>query len=154
MGQTIPEQDSNETLPTVPTNPTPQQDESRYHYIMARGIVAGTSYTRSLSSSHPPDFIPANAERKCRKREPRKVCRTDSGKLHRARHGILSREVLDSLVKAGEDRKTLRRLERQYRKTLQPTGPFGTLSFDRFWSSYLDHPHRPPGNAAVRKQIG
>ena len=53
------------------------------------------------------------------------------------RHGILSREALDALVQSGEDRKTFRRLERQYREALQPIGPFGNLFFDRFWSSYL-----------------
>ena len=87
--------------------------------------------------SRPLDLIPANAEQEFRKREPRKVCRTDSGKLHRVRHGILSREALDALVQVGEDRRTLRRLERQYRAALQPIGPFGNLFFDRFWSSYL-----------------
>jgi hypothetical protein len=85
----------------------------------------------------PVDLIPANAEQEFRKMEPRKVRRTDSGKLHRVKHGILSREALDSLVKAGEDRRTLRRLERQYRAALRPIGPFGDLFFDRFWASYL-----------------
>jgi hypothetical protein len=37
----------------------------------------------------------------------------------------------------GDDRKTFRRLERQYRAALRPTAPFGNLFFDRFWSSYL-----------------
>jgi hypothetical protein len=83
------------------------------------------------------DEIPANAEQEFRKRNPRKTCRTDSGKLHRVRHGILSREALDALVQVGEDRKTFRRLERQYRAALRPIGPFGNLFFDRFWSSYL-----------------
>ena len=87
--------------------------------------------------SCPLDVIPANAEQEFRKREPRKVCRTDSGKLHRVKHGILSREALDALVQVGEDRKTFRRLERQYRAALRPIGPFGDLFFDRFWSSYL-----------------
>lgn len=68
---------------------------------------------------------------------PRKARRRDSGKLHRMRHGILSREALDALVQVGEDRRTLRRLERQYRLALRPAGPFGDLFFDRFWSSYL-----------------
>jgi hypothetical protein len=53
------------------------------------------------------------------------------------RHGILSREALDALVQTGEDRRTLRRLERQYRAALRPIGPFGNLFFDQFWSSYL-----------------
>ena len=89
------------------------------------------------ASSGSMDVISANTEQECGKREPRKVCRTDSGKLHRVRHGILSREALDALVQVGEDRKTLRRLERQYRAALRPIGPFGNLFFDRFWSSYL-----------------
>ena len=51
--------------------------------------------------------------------------------------GSSASEVLDALVQAGEDRRTLRRLERQYRAALRPIGPFGNLFFDRFWSSYL-----------------
>jgi hypothetical protein len=69
--------------------------------------------------------------------EQRKVRRMDSGKLHRVKHGILSREALDALVQVGGDRKSFRRLERQYRAALRPIGPFGNLFFDRFWSSYL-----------------
>jgi hypothetical protein len=87
--------------------------------------------------SRPLDEIPANAEQEFRKRKPRKACRTDSGKLHRVRHGILSREALDALVQVGEDRKTFRRLEKEYRVALRPIGPFGNLFFDRFWASYL-----------------
>jgi hypothetical protein len=69
--------------------------------------------------------------------KPRKSRRSDSGKTHRVRHGILSCEILDALVQLGEDRRTFRRLERQYRTALQPTGPIGNIIFDRFWSSYL-----------------
>jgi hypothetical protein len=67
----------------------------------------------------------------------KKLCRADSGKLHRVGHSMLSREVLAGLVQAGEDPKTLRRLERQYRAALRPAGVFGNLIFDIFWSSYL-----------------
>jgi hypothetical protein len=126
MGQAIPEHDSDETLASVSTNPTPQQD----------GVPEPHS-PDSSPGARPLDLIPANAEQEVRKREPRKVCRTDSGKLHRVKHGILSREALDALVEVGEDRRTLRRLERQYRSALRPIGPFGDLFFDRFWSSYL-----------------
>jgi hypothetical protein len=59
------------------------------------------------------------------------------GKLHRVKHGILSRQALDALVQMVEDRRTLRRLKRQYHAALLPIGPFGDLFFDRFWSSYL-----------------
>src|ERR1700730_9051116 len=83
------------------------------------------------------DVISANTEQECGKREPRKVRRTDSGTVHRVRHGIQGREALNALVQQGEDRKPFRRLERQYRVALRPIGPFGNLFFDRFWSSYL-----------------
>lgn len=87
--------------------------------------------------SCPLDVIPANAEQEFRKREARKVRRTDSGKLHRVKHGILSRDVLHALISLGEDRRTLRRLENEYRVAFRPTGPVGELLFDRFFSSYL-----------------
>jgi hypothetical protein len=126
MGQAIPERDSGETLASVSTNPTPQQDARPEPYS-----------SEASPGSRPLDVIPASAEQEFRKRKPRRVCRTDSGKLHRVRHGILSREALDALVQAGEDRRTLRRLERQYREALRPNGPLGNLFFDRFWASYL-----------------
>jgi hypothetical protein len=63
--------------------------------------------------------------------------RTDVQKLHRIRHGILSREVMSVLVRMGEDPRTLRRLERQFHVALRPSGTMGNLFFDRFWSSYL-----------------
>ena len=126
MGQAIPEHDSDETLASVSTNPSPRRD----------GVPESHS-SETSPLSRPLDLVSANAEQEVRKMEPRKVRRTDSGKLHRVKHGILSREALDALVRVGEDRRTLRRLERQYRAALRPIGPFGDLFFDRFWSSYL-----------------
>lgn len=63
--------------------------------------------------------------------------RADSGNLHAVRHGVLSREIMAALVRLGGNAKTYRRLERQFRAALQPSGPWGELFFDRFWSSYL-----------------
>jgi len=97
--------------------------------------VVGTDSSRAPSHPNRSDVIAVGEVQAPTK--PRKSCRTDSGKLHRVRHGILSREVLDALVQVGEDRRTFRRLERQYRTALQPIGPFGNMFFDRFWSSYL-----------------
>lgn len=114
--------------------------------IISSQLNEGSSSPESDSpeaspAPRPVDVIPASADQVLRKREPRKVRRTDSGKLHRVKHGILSREALSALVQAGEDRKTLRRLERQYRAALRPIGPFDNLFFDlffdRFWASYL-----------------
>ena len=110
--------------------------------VTSSQLSEGSSSPEPLSpatspASHPLGEIPAIAEQLVRKRESRKACRTDSGKLHRVRHGIRSREALDALVLLGEDRRTFRRLERQYRAALRPIGPFGSLFFDQFWSSYL-----------------
>ncbi len=63
--------------------------------------------------------------------------RKDSGKIHRVEHGILSREILVALTQLGEEPKTYRRLERQFRTALKPAPPWGNLFFDRFWASYL-----------------
>lgn len=100
-----------------------------------RPDVVGTDLSNTPPDSNRSDVIAVNVVQA--RTKPRKSIRTDSGKLHRVRHGILSREVLDALVQVGEDRRTFRRLERQYRTALQPMGPFGNMFFDRFWSSYL-----------------
>jgi len=63
--------------------------------------------------------------------------RKDSGQPHRVHHGVLSREVLAALARLGENPKTYRRLERQFRAALRPSAPWGNLFFDRFWASYL-----------------
>jgi hypothetical protein len=67
----------------------------------------------------------------------RRKRRTDSYQLHRVHHGILSREVLAALAHLGEEPKTYRRLERQFRAALHPSPPWGDLFFDRLWSSFL-----------------
>ena len=97
--------------------------------------VVGIDLSKAPLDSNRSDVVAVNEVQAPTK--PRKSRRTDSGKLHRVRHGILSREILDALVQLGEDRRTFRRLERQYRTALQPNGPFGNMFFDRFWSSYL-----------------
>jgi hypothetical protein len=97
---------------------------------IAQGIPSSSSHHPEADPAvSPPVVVPTDRSRKS--------CRADSGKLHRIRHGILSREVLNVLVQMGEDRRTLRRLEKQFRVALRPTGTMGNLFFDRFWSSYL-----------------
>lgn len=122
-------QNQNETVEAV--NPPIDAD------ISSNQLSEGSSSPEAPPGSCPLDVFPASAEQEFRKSELRKIRRTDSGKLHRVKHGVLSREALDALVQVGEDRKTFRRLERQYRAALRPSGPFGDLFFDRFWSSYL-----------------
>jgi hypothetical protein len=68
-------------------------------------------------------------------KRPRK--RADQGHLHATRHGILSLHLLEVLQIVSEDIKKIRRLERRFRKALNPKGEIAGLIFDRFFSSYL-----------------
>ena len=63
--------------------------------------------------------------------------RKDSGGIHARRQGILARNILSALGAMGENLRSLRRIEREFRRTLRPRAPLGDLFFDRFWSSYL-----------------
>ena len=63
--------------------------------------------------------------------------RKDSGHIHTRRHGILARNTMRALVELGENLRSMRRMEREFRTTLQPGGALGNLLFDRFWSCYL-----------------
>jgi len=119
-----PKKNSDEMPPTPSLDPSPQQDGPPVPMREDRQSVS-------------PESIKATYDLRSHKHEPRKVRRKDSGKPHRVRHGILSREVLNALIQSGEDQKTLRRLERQFRAALQANGPFGDLFFDRFWAAYL-----------------
>jgi hypothetical protein len=63
--------------------------------------------------------------------------RTDQGKPHAVRDSILSRGLLETLCRNGENRRSLRRMEAELRAELKPTGPLGNLLFSRFWSCVL-----------------
>jgi hypothetical protein len=63
--------------------------------------------------------------------------RTDQGRLHAVRDSVLSRGLLETLTRYGENPRKLRRMERELRTVLKPEGPLGKLFFDRFWSCVL-----------------
>ena len=63
--------------------------------------------------------------------------RTDQGRLHAVRDSVLSRGLLETLTRYGENRRTLRRMEAQLRTVLKPAGALGTLLFARLWSCVL-----------------
>jgi hypothetical protein len=63
--------------------------------------------------------------------------RADRVRLHVVRHSVLSRSLLEGLVRHGENIRTLRGIEKELRSALKPTGAIGRLFFDRFWSSVL-----------------
>ena len=63
--------------------------------------------------------------------------RVDKGRTHATRNGLLSRNIVQALVRSGENVRTLRRYEKKCRDFFKPPGTLGELCFDRFWSCYL-----------------
>jgi hypothetical protein len=65
------------------------------------------------------------------------VARSDKGRTHYSRHGLLCRDVERALVRLGEPNKNVRRWERKFRSVLRPRGELAELLFDKWWSCYL-----------------
>src|SRR5208283_162416 len=63
--------------------------------------------------------------------------RTDQGLLHAVRDSVLSRGLLETLTRYGENPRKLRGMEAELRSALKPKGPLGKLLFGRFWSCVL-----------------
>jgi hypothetical protein len=63
--------------------------------------------------------------------------RKDRGCLHAVRGSVLSRGLLHTLQRLGENVRTLRRMESGLRADLKPKGALGRLIFDQFWASVL-----------------
>jgi len=63
--------------------------------------------------------------------------RSDAGRLHATRHGVVARYPLEALRHLGEDPSVLRRIEKGFRAELKPQGAIAEVLFDRFFSSYL-----------------
>ena len=70
---------------------------------------------------------------------PRKPRRKRKDKTHRhaTRHGIVSRYPLETLERLGVNIRSLRRLERELRAELKPTGAVADCLFDQFWAAHL-----------------
>jgi hypothetical protein len=63
--------------------------------------------------------------------------RKDRACRHVVRGAILSRSLIQTLERLGENVRALRRMESELRADLKPQGALGRLLFDRFWQSYL-----------------
>jgi hypothetical protein len=63
--------------------------------------------------------------------------RKDQGRRHAVRGSVLSRSLIQTLERLGENVRALRKIESELRATLKPRGALGRLFFDRFWASIL-----------------
>ncbi len=63
--------------------------------------------------------------------------RKDRGRRHAVRGSVLSRSLLQTLERHGENVRALKKIESELRATLKPKGALGRLFFDRFWASIL-----------------
>lgn len=63
--------------------------------------------------------------------------RADRGRIHVSGSSVLSRGLMETLVRYGENLRTLRRVEAECRASLRPSGSLGKLFFDRFWTCVL-----------------
>jgi hypothetical protein len=63
--------------------------------------------------------------------------RKDRGRRHAVHGSVLSRSLIRTLERLGENVRALRKIENELRATLKPRGALGRLFFDRFWASVL-----------------
>ncbi len=87
-----------------------------------------------------PDSSRSNGEERSEvSKSPRKKSsgRKDRGRRHVVRGSVLSRSLIQTLERLGENVRALKRMESELRATLKPLGALGRLIFDRFWASIL-----------------
>jgi hypothetical protein len=63
--------------------------------------------------------------------------RKDKNHVHSSRHGILCRDPLEILVSLGENKRRLRKIEKNFLAELKPSGTIANVIFDRMFSCYL-----------------
>jgi hypothetical protein len=63
--------------------------------------------------------------------------RKDRGRRHAMRASVLSRSLIHTLERHGENVRALRKIERELLAALKPRGAPGRLLFDRLWASIL-----------------
>jgi hypothetical protein len=63
--------------------------------------------------------------------------RKDRGCRHVVHSSVLSRSLIQTLERRGENVRALRKIESELRAALKPQGALGRLLFDRFWASVL-----------------
>jgi len=112
----------------------PREDQHRAPDGMPSSTVENESQPLPCPKK-PTNQAPPNQT--ARRKADRAHARVDKGRTHATRNGLLSRDIIQALVRSGENLRTLRRFERKCRDVFKPRGTLGDLFFDRFWSCYL-----------------
>jgi hypothetical protein len=86
---------------------------------------------------HAPEQPDTSLDDGIEKSQKNGITRKDKNRLHAAHHGVLSRYPLEALVRLGENKRSLRRIEHKFRAELKPSGIVAETWFDRFFSCYL-----------------
>jgi hypothetical protein len=108
------------------------------HDRASDGLLSNTCGNESQSLPRPKEpGNQASPNQIARRRANRAQARLDKGRTHTTRNGLLSRNIVEALVRSGEKVRTLRRYEKKCRDFFKPRGTLGELCFDRFWSCYL-----------------
>lgn len=84
----------------------------------------------SRSNSSEPSEVPKPPAKEASERK-------DRGRRHAVRGSVLSRSLIQTLERLGENVRALRKIESELRASLKPRGALGRLLFDRFWASIL-----------------
>ena len=120
---------------TRPSHEFSEQEFSSESTLDATSVVSQQSPEGGSENNHSEPKL-AN-QQKLPRTGQRNGGRTDKGRLHAARDSVLSRGLLETLTRYGENPKKLRRMESELRAVLKPKGPVGNLFFGRFFSCVL-----------------
>jgi hypothetical protein len=122
--------------------PTRQADQGLSHRCdpeSSEQLIQNSAETASPASEQPDGLRTGFVETPEVPESPAKEAseRRDRGRRHAVRGSVLSRILIQTLERHGENVRMLRRMENELRATLKPKGALGRLFFDRFWASIL-----------------
>ena len=115
------------------------QSNSRHDTESSAQLIQTSGQTPSRPSEHPDSLRADLVETSEVPKSPAKEAagRKDRGRRHAVRGSVLSRSLIQTLERHGENVRALKKMEGELRATLKPQGALGRLFFDRFWASIL-----------------
>lgn len=131
---------NNDVFPDRPPDPEKQIQRIGDSGLESASQLAQIPADTAPHASEQPDSSRGNgAERSKVSKSPRKKSsgRKDRGRRHVVRGSVLSRSLIQTLERLGENVRALKKMESELRATLKPQGALGRLFFDRFWASIL-----------------